>query len=388
MAFIGGLLGNYNQKPSNLAGATVVDGFQIVMTIFFLLSGMFLFRPFARRIIDPASPRVKLGSYFLRRALRLLPLYYLVAVVCLLFLNYSSINGAWYVIRPMVLWQNYNGTWMAGMDLTWSVPTEVQWYLALPLIALAAGWYAKRGADPMNRARRLMIAVVPPLLVVGMVWEIYCHLPSMGAFPAQYLWPVGMAGNFACGFALGIMSAAHELVPGYTPALFRWARKRPNLFWLGALIMFAAYCANPFGRPGYGDWPNDKGAVIEYLLFTAFCLLVATPMIAPKAKSRLINAVLGNPVSVFLGRISYGIYLLQFLVMNLVLRNGSIFGHAPLTAPGLRGTVGFWQLEGETLGGTIILAVITYYLLERPILRWGERRINAKRQPNEASLAQ
>jgi peptidoglycan/LPS O-acetylase OafA/YrhL len=387
MSFVGGLSGNYNERPSNLAGAVIVYGLQIVVSVFFLLSGMFLFRPFARAIIAPGIARPRLGQYFLRRGLRLLPLYYAVAVISLLLLNYNSINGAWYVIRPLVLMQNYNSTWMAGMDLTWSVPTEVQWYLFLPLLAFGMAWYAKRGRDVTSRARRLMIPV-PILVVVGLIWTIYVHLPGMGIYPAQYSWPISMAGNIAVGIGLGIMSAVAQVSPESTPTLFRWAARRPNLFWLGALVMFGITCANPFGRPGYGDWVNMGGAVTQYILFTAFCVFVVLPMAAPGANSRVINGFLGNRVMVFLGRISYGIYLYQFIVMNLYLKNGSIFGTTPLTAPALRGKTGFWQLELADLAGSIILATISYYLLERPIMRWGERRLNARRQRHEVQNAQ
>jgi peptidoglycan/LPS O-acetylase OafA/YrhL len=384
IAWTGSLIGNYNQPPVNLPAATVINGFQIVMGVFFLLSGLFIFRSFARPVIAGGTPQPELGPYFLRRVLRLLPPYYLMVGAALLLLNFNSIHSTWYVLRPLLLLQNYNQVWMAGLDITWTVSTEFQAYLALPLLAWSVAWYARRGATPVIRARRMMIPV-PILFVLGLVWVVYLHRPSMGIFPAQYWWPLGMIGVIAAGMMLGVMSGLSQVDPENTPSLFRLATKRPNIFWLIAMGVFALDCARIFDRPGYSDWDDEKGAIMFYLMFIAFCLLIVTPMIA-NAQSRLIQAVLGNRVVVYLGRISYGIYLWHFVVMNLYLRNGNLFhGGAPATVPALRGKVGFVELESAVLVGTIVIASLSYYLLERPILQLGDRWVAARRERRAAA---
>ena len=378
VAWTASLTGSYTAKPSNLPAAIVINGFQITVGVFFLLSGLFLFRPFARAILEGKGAKgPALGPYFVRRVLRLIPAYLLVTTAALLLLNFSSINSVWYVLRPFALMQNYDFKWMAGMDITWTVPTEIQWYIALPLIAALTGLWARRGATVKARARRLIIPV-PILILVGFGWMAYIHRPSMGQFPPEFWWPVGVAANFGAGLALGIMSAHQQVDPNHEPVLFRWARKRPNLMWLGALVVFALNCWNLDGRPGYGDYATLLGSQIFYVLFILFCTFMVLPMVAPGAKSRLIDAALGNPVIVFLGRISYGLYLYHFVVMNLYLRNGSIFGGEVLQVPFLRGKVGFWELESAVLGITIVVAAASYYLFERPILNLGERKLQAR----------
>ncbi|WP_433241242.1 acyltransferase family protein [Streptosporangium sp. CA-135522] len=377
VAWTASLTGSYNEAPSNLPAATVINGFQITVGVFFLLSGLFLYRPFARAIITD-TPKPELGPYFLRRVLRLLPAYYVVTAVALLALNFNSIDGIWYVLRPVLLMQNYDPQWMAGMDITWTVPTEIQWYIVLPLIAWASHWYARRGADPVSRARRLMIPI-PILILVGFAWNVYIHQPFMGIFPPEFWWPIGVAANIAAGMGLGIMSALSQVSPGNTSRIFRVAAKHPNMFWFAALIVFAINCAKPFGRPGYGDYDSLPGALTFYVLFILFCALLITPMVAPNSESRLIDAVVGNRVVVFLGRISYGVYLWHFIVMNLYLGSGSIFGGDPLQVPAMRGMAGFWELESAVLLGSIVVATVSYYAIERPLLQLGERWISSRK---------
>lgn len=371
VAFTSSLIGSYNEPPSNRWGAYVVDGFQLTLGVFFVISGLFLFRPFARSIIA-GTPRPEIGPYLLRRALRLLPPYYVMTAAALLLLNFDSINSVWYVLRPVVLMQNYDSVWMAGMDISWTVPTETQWYLALPVIAWLAGLWARRTPDPIRRARRLLIPF-PILFLFALGWTIYLHQPSMGQFPVQYWWPMGMAGNIGLGMALGVLSARAQVVPDRLPSLFRLAARRPNMLWLGALVLFVINCFRPFGKPGYGDYDSMNAAIVFYVLFVLASGLIITPMIAPKSESRLIKAILGNPVSVYVGRISYGVYLWHFVVMNLYLHNGSIFGNQPQMLNFLRGKAGFWELEAAVLLLSIAVASVSYYLIERPILRAGDR---------------
>jgi peptidoglycan/LPS O-acetylase OafA/YrhL len=377
VAWTAGLVGSYNEAPSNLPAATLISALQTMVGVFFLLSGLFLYRPFARSIIA-GTPRPELGPYFARRALRLLPVYYVVTAVALLFINFGSIDSLWYVLRPVLLMQNYDPVWMAGMDVTWSVPTEIQWYFALPVIAWLSQFYARRGATPAIRARRLMIPIAV-LVVVGFAWFGYIHLPSMGIYPTEFWWPVGMASIIAFGMGLAVMSALTQVSPKDKPRLFALASRRPNWLWFAAFLVFVVSAIKPFGRAGYGDYDTLAGSLIFYALFTVFCTLVVLPIVAPGTRSKLIDGVLGNRVVVFLGRISYGVYLWHFIIMNLYFMNGSIFGSDPRQVPALRGLAGFWELESAVLLGSIAVATLTFYCVERPAMRWGERRIEARK---------
>lgn len=375
VAWTASFVGSYTDPPRNLPAAMIITSFQIAVGVFFLMSGLFLYRPFARAIIA-GTKRPEVGPYLLRRVLRMLPVYYLVVVAALFLLNFDNIDSAWFVLRPLVLMQNYDPVFMAGLDITWTVSSELQWYLLLPVFAWATAGWARRSDDPVVRARRLMLPV-PFLILASLAWTFYIHQPSMGPFPDQFWWPIGVAANIGVGMAMGIWAARSEIVPDRQPWLFRTAARFPKSFWVAALAVFVINAFKPFGRAGYGDYDELPSALVFFVLFVVFCVLVVTPLIAPGAQSRTMRVVLANPVAVYLGRISYGIYLWHFIVMNLYLRNGNVFGQFK-TLPELRGTVGFWELEIAVLVGSVIIASLTFFLFERPIMNWGERRLTAR----------
>src|SRR5262245_11859290 len=125
---------------TSLVGAFVLAGHTGV-SLFFVLSGFLLARPF---LVEAAGgPHVSRRAYGTRRALRILPAYALAVVVAsvdcatrpvellrgvpyLLFLD--AVPGLTTPLTP------YSEVW-------WTLATEVQFYLALPVLA----WIGRRG---------------------------------------------------------------------------------------------------------------------------------------------------------------------------------------------------------------------------------------------------
>ncbi|MGW6884311.1 acyltransferase family protein [Streptomyces goshikiensis] len=382
-SFSAGVMGAYDLAPGNEVGAVLLGGVKgIILGPFFVLSGMLLYRPFARWTLT-GSARPAIGPFLIKRVARLWPAYALLTVACLLLINYNSIHSVWYVLRPILMLQVYDFTPYAGMDPTWTVPAELQYYIALPLLAAAMHWLARGVAEPERKARRMMI---PPVLLtlVGFGWTLYIHQPSMGIFPEQYWWPIAMAGGFALGMAMAVQGVLAEIKPDRKPVLHRWAGAHPNLFWLGGLAIYAINCAQPCGRPGYGDYESLGNAVVQFFLILIFSFLAVMPLTVPEARSRLIDAVLSNPVSRYLGRISFGIYLWHFAIMYFWFRSGSVFGGDPQPLMMLRGTIGFPELMTAVVLGSIAAAALSYHLVERPVLNAVDRWV-AKRSAGAAT---
>lgn len=382
----GVVLGSEAGPPQQGIWSILVAGLEVCLGPFFILSGMLLYRPFARATIAGRKwPSV--GPYFLRRALRLLPPYWLLAVVCLLLLNFSSIHSAWYVLRPILLMQDYDYVWYAGMDPTWTVPTEAQFYILLPLVGLLMARLGRGAADPAARGRRMLIPI-GFLLLVGFAFTAYMHAPSLGVWPTVYWWPFSRIGLFGLGMGLAVLTSVAEASPEKTPGLLRFAGRRPNLFWVAALAMYGVNCLAPFGHRGTWDYGSIPFALVQHVAFLSFAFLAVVPLVAPKAQSRLMEGLLSNRPMRFLGRISYGMYLWHFAVMYFWFRSGSIFGAPPKLAFFLIGTVGFWEMVTVVVLGTIAVAALSYYFFERPIIMWGERLTRGrKKEPVVAPIA-
>ncbi|MCX4970656.1 acyltransferase [Streptomyces sp. NBC_00654] len=379
----GVVLGSESGPPQKGIWSILSVGAEVGLGPFFILSGMLLYKPFARATLGGARKPV-LGEFFLRRGLRLMPAYWLLTAVCLLLLNFSSINSIWYVLRPILLMQDYDYVWYAGMDPTWTIPTEAQFYLVLPLLAWLMHWLAGRVVDPARKIRRMMIPLAV-MIVVGFLFTGYMHMESMGPWPPEYWWPFSRLGLFGIGMGMAILSVRAEQSPGEMPALYRLAIRRPNLFWVGALVAYLVNCTSPLGKWGTWDYGTPQFAMLQHISFLAFAFLLMVPLVAPDASSPLMDRVLTNRPTRFLGRISYGIYLWHFVVMYLWFQSGSIFGAPPVPAAFLVGKVGFWEMLAVVVAGTLVLATVSYYFFERPLLNWGERVIKKRRDARSAA---
>ncbi|ASO20934.1 peptidoglycan/LPS O-acetylase OafA/YrhL [Actinoalloteichus hoggarensis] len=364
----------------------ITEGLTVCLPPFFVLSGFLLYRGFARTTILE-TPRPDLRSFFVGRVLRILPAYWVLTIVALSTLNLSGIDDAWDVLKPFLLLHFLltpdSTQWLTGMEPTWTVPTEMFFYLLLPVFAWAIHRHARGVADPARRARR-MLTPLAALVVIGFAWIAFCHLPVMADSVWYFsFWPFGFTGFFAAGMALAILSVQSEAT-SRPPALHRLIIRMPNLTWLIALFVFAANVPKPFGQPGDGTWGGMTQELVENVLLLAFAVLIILPLTVPAARSRLMTAVLGNRVVLFLGRISYGMYLWHVLFIHLWFANGSAFGNVPVPSQMFRGQVGFWELLAFVLAGSIVVSLISLHAVERPALRLRGRRRADPAPPSRA----
>ena len=114
------------------------------VTIFFLLSGFLLYRPFvAARMEAKAGPRTL--AYARRRFLRIVPAYWLALSILIV---YPGVGGLWSDAWPVYygFGQVYSqDTILGGIGPAWTLCTEVVFYAFLPLYAFVlARWLGGR----------------------------------------------------------------------------------------------------------------------------------------------------------------------------------------------------------------------------------------------------
>ena len=262
--------------------------------LFFVLSGFLLALPFLAEIDGGRS--VSIGRYFERRALRILPAYYvavfaaaalsahqpgdmLLGVPYLLFLQ-SFLNGAMPLLPYTIPW--------------WSLATEVQFYLALPLAKLARypGWRWVLAAGLAAWA----IALVGFML---RWWEppgLHDLVLRISLFGRGPVFLCGIAAAFAYR-RWGVRArSALAAAPRATGDLALWGL----LLALGALLSWASF-AGPF-RADHGvrgAWHTIAGG----LWATIMLLLLLAPL---RSKTLLVNRAWGT-----VGRWSYSFFLLH-----------------------------------------------------------------------------
>ncbi|GAA3037007.1 acyltransferase [Streptosporangium longisporum] len=376
VAFMAGIT-SFIQQPGDGVWGVLTDGLGVMLPPFFVLSGMFLYRPFARATLAEGD-RPAVGHFLLRRALRILPLYWLVAVVGLLTINFFNIDSVGDVLRPLLLVHFFwaAGQPMFGLEHTWTVPAEISFYLVLPILAWLGHRYARRTGDVARRARRMLLPVAG-FALIGLAWVVYSRIPSLVASRVfsfeQYFWPLHFLHYFAGGMALAVASAYAEAT-SRQPSLHRLTARWPSLLWLVALVTYVVYGLKPFGAPVPGAWSGfvyEMSGIVAASIFSMAIVLLVT---VANSGTRALDAVLGNRPLRYLGRVSYGIYLWHVLVIEYWFSNGALFGVPAVASVQWRGTVNFWVLLAFTAALTLLAATASYYLVERPLARLASRR--------------
>lgn len=350
LAVIGTHSGFWTGRYDRGIGGGLLARLDSGVAVFFVLSGLLLVRPWLQQATG-ARP-VSLRVYFWRRALRILPIYWITVAIALLFVpdNRNAGPGDW--LRHAALLQIYRTGWLRqGLTQTWSLCTEAAFYVVLPLLGIVAvRWNRRRGwhAAPL-------LAAFAGLVAVTVAWLAVANDASWAqGRPFEY-WLPSYLSWFATGMGLAVVVHDVDLHPG------RWARLRaaasaPGACWTVALALLVLV-STPIGGPrGLGQ--SDAGtAIARNLVYAAMAALVALPCVL--GRSRLNEAVLANRPMRYLGRISYGMFLLHLLVLEAVMH---VLGNRTFT-----GSAG--QVFLFTTGGTIAVAALAYRVVEQPAMR-------------------
>ena len=141
------------------------------VSIFFLLSGFLLYRPFVlAHLRDRPTPRIL--SFWKRRFLRIFPAYWVAVTVAILLFREARIESVKDFFTVYLLLQSYRRGWiLIGLGVEWTLVIEVSFYLLLPFIALGIRALSGRAADARGRMRVQVVSVALRMsYVLSAVW--------------------------------------------------------------------------------------------------------------------------------------------------------------------------------------------------------------------------
>src|SRR5207248_2912751 len=166
VSFHSGVMGFFWNTGDGFLGA-ITYNLNVSLPPFLVMSGLLLYRPFARAIMTD-KPRPSAKTFLVRRGMRILPAYWILCAVAIPLLNSYPGEGFWAKVRPFLLIHTFwpKSDEISGMSTTWFVTTEFTFYLLLPVFAWAIARYARRAVDPWQRAKRMLVPL-SLLLVVG-----------------------------------------------------------------------------------------------------------------------------------------------------------------------------------------------------------------------------
>lgn len=326
------------------------------VTVFFVISGFLLYRPYALAA-DRGRPRPNAGRFYRHRTVRVLPGYWLALTLLAIWPGlYGVFTGDWWIYYFLL--QVYGESYiLRGLGVAWSLATEVAFYACLPLLAVVVG--RLRGAGPAGRRREIGLLAglgLASIVVRGGLHAI--EQPALAnTLPATFLW-------FAVGMVLAVVSVATEGEEERWP-LLRLVVRRPWVPWCGAAAVLAILSWG-LGLPRAGlVRVSVADYVAEFVLFGLFSLLFLLPATFGDDRGGWPRRLLHNRVLAWFGLVSYGIFLWHIPLMIWLWEQGATRWIPELAFPVLLGT---------SLAFATVCAAASFYLVERPILRFKDGR--------------
>lgn len=279
-------------------------------------------------------------AFFIRRALRIWPL----------FLSYVSFISMYAVIAGSVEWQVVLAWWLSHISFTnnivtaihgyspvlfsahlWTISLEEQAYIIIPILLMAF--------ISCGRNKKLAALVCVGLISILLISRVALVILNT---PHPFIWVSPLrADAFIIGSLGAILFAAQP-------------KGSLGMLVLGVVLMFSLAFFKNIDI-------NGPGQIFGYTLVALGCLLI---VLGVQARN-FVNHLLSCRVARFLGKVSYGIYVFH------------------LAAIGIAGKFGFDAALTFYLGLalTIVLASVSYFILERPFLILKERYAKVRSRP-------
>lgn len=315
----------------HIFGWSLLNGANAGVDIFFVLSGFLI----TSLLIEEweKTGEISLKNFYWRRALRLVPAL-LVLLTALYFLSdllFSPVEAddtrrgipvAFVYVSDVAL--AFFNLRLGALQHTWSLAIEEHFYLIWPVVLL--------GCLRLGMSKKRLVLLVLLLAVASAVHRAVLH--QLGAPPVRTYY--------------GIDTRADSLLIGCAAGMcVSWGLVRARTFWplLVLALPLIGFC---MVATGYGSAFMSLGGFTLLALATAVVLV--NVVLAP---SSYVGGFLEWGGLVWVGRISYGLYLWHYPVFKVT-------SFLSLGWP--------WELS-IALGVTVAVTCLSYYLIERPALR-------------------
>lgn len=294
--------------------------------VFFVLSGFLIT---TLLLEEQACSAISLSHFYIRRSLRIFPLYYAVLALLACYFTVSGGSQRTVFLQELPYHLGYISNWLhlnSIMAITWSLSTEEQFYLVWPPLL---AWLGARALWPLG-----VFLVLNQAVNFGLLDGVFAAvgLPYQSAPILQVTFtPI----------LLGVILAFMLRSP------LRAYLERINLpVAVGLLLVIV-------NIPGdFRGWPR--------LLFHLTSAAVLAGIIL-RPSSIVVRALEWRPIA-YVGTVSYGIYLLHKLTLDAALR---VLGKIHISSPDV--------LFVLSLLGSIAIAGASFKYFETPFLRLGRR---------------
>lgn len=298
------------------------------VTLFFVLSGFLVCTPFLKGL--QSGQPYSLREYAVQRMLRILPPYYVMVCIGVL------LTQRFEQLLPALLFASWGRSVDYFSIVWWSLATEVQFYFLVPLLFCLA-----------RQRWRLPLLLLIGLLLSGMYLAVifkWIVLPGHDTFTLQLGLILSLFGQLPAFLTgLGIAVAYHRFGRPVTVGYLTEHVCAAGLLVLLSWLLLPMASVNSIAYMWQAPWH----VLVEALVWGALVWMML-------GRSPGCSGLLDNPLTRYLGRISFSLYLVHMPVLQLVLS--------------LNSALGFWSDLLLASALSVAAALLLYQLVEKPSL--------------------
>jgi peptidoglycan/LPS O-acetylase OafA/YrhL len=352
------------------------------VTLFFVLSGFLLFLPYSKALLlRTAWPSLK--QFYMRRALRILPAYYIALVLIILLFQRQYLDPRLWnqlLLFITLFMDSTPETFRALNGPFWTLAIEWQFYMLLPLIALGFLFCINRLAN--SPQRRLIAVLVCCLLLVA--WGLFIRRVGLhyqrNPMPSPILKVVlfflyGTGGKYLENFAVGMAISACYAFGRHSEhgsAFLAWMKRISIPVGIAGVLLFFFTAAWHFYMlelktplfihfvhlVNYFEWLNEMVIALAYGSIM-FALLFGYQVIKRPLEWRPLGQI---------GLISYGLYMwhlpwIQFFQI-----------HIQPMLPMLNKYLMYGAYWTWVVLLVVPIAILSYRFIEKPAIQLSHRK--------------
>lgn len=302
------------------------------LDIFFVLSGFLIFRSIYLHGVNK--------QYFVRRFLRIAPIYYFSLAIVLLFIDHSyffSSEGWRNILSHLLFLQSFSSQTYYGINpVLWSLSVELIFYLFLPIFFLIS----------KKKTWRILFGILIMLLICYYFRvSITDHYPNWN--PTQrIIYTENFIGRLDQ-FAFGMLASFFTLKLNSSKLLKTFS----------LLILIAGIIGLIYGMRIFEEFSSAFRDTLYLQVFLHSLIGIATAFIIFGLSNsfKIISKIIGNRIFAFFGLISYSFYIWHMLIIDQLRTlspNESLFGQE------------FWIITAIVTA----FSALTYFMVEKSFL--------------------
>ncbi|MFT8348764.1 acyltransferase family protein [Clostridium saccharoperbutylacetonicum] len=285
------------------------------VNLFYVLSGFLLFKPFCEMYYTN-SGKIDIKKYFIKRALRILPVYYVFIALSVILTNpnYISTAGLKIILINAFFMQNFFINIVPLLNgVAWTLAIEVQFYILLPLIARF--FYGKRNkiALPLTilfvLGYRLLLYVIMKPALTGIDFPFY--------YATEYN-ILGCIDNFAIGMTIANIYLYYKNNECSYP---KWISI--NKYMIGILPINIAILSYNYYSWRFGNSISQSALFTFFFDIYSYMSYASLFIYVLFYESKLKKILSSNILRIF-GVIGYSVYIWHLPILNYLLNTNFV----------------------------------------------------------------